>query len=359
MTTNANPAAPAAALWRRLVAPAAPVPRAALVFVRLALPKLARRQLIDAVRLQLGQYLPPGPFGFVCRAQPAGMVAVWAWPLGDAAGGGARRLPEPLLDPLPDAAVLLLQRHPGFEAQHWLQGELAHSRWFATAPDDDTWSGFVRGCGLDPLAHPLPPAKAAAPLGAPAQDWLVGSNLPRPDPWRGWRWQLALLVAGSVLAFAAGAHLQTRQQLREDKQLLQSLRAAHEAALQARARYEGVATDVARLEELVPKVTQLELLDRLVAGGALAPAAGAASAAALAPRLSAWDYRSGQLKLTIELPEGGASFLDVTRRLEQTPGLTALRVGQDSAGNTLTVSASVPAALDTAPAQGLSAAGGR
>lgn len=352
------------------------------MFVRLGLPKLARRQLLAAVRLQLGQYLPAGPFGFACRTQEAGMVAVWAWPLADASRRQLRRLPEPLFDPVPDGAVRLHRRHPGFEVQHWTERELAHSRWFAEAPDDEAWTGFVRGSGLDPIAHPLPTAVAVQPLGAPAQAWLVGNNLPRPDPWRGWRWQLALLTIGSVLAFGAGAHLQTRQQLQDDTSLLRSLRAAHEAALRSRARYEEIAADVAQLEELAPGVSQLELLERVVASGALnpgvdAPAAaqpppaqpvpGGLSIAASAPaaepppqpRLSAWDYRSGQLKLTIEMPERGVGYLDVTRRLEQVTGLSALRVGQGSTGNTLTVSASVPEAVAPAAADVLPADIGR
>lgn len=384
--------APLAAIWNRFAAPAARVPRGELLYLRLNLPRLARRRLLEAVRLQLGQHLA-GAFGFACRQPADGTVLVWAWPLAGTQVQRHRR-PEPLFDPLPAAGLRLMRRAPGFEAQHWAQGELAHSRWFAEAPDDAVWGGFVRGCGLDPAAHPRPAALAVAPLPAPAQAWLAGDSLPRPDPWRGWRWQLAVLVVGSVVALALGAHLQTRAQLREDTQRLQTLRAAHEAALQARARYDVVAAEVARLREVVPKVSQLELLDRVVASGALAPGAGrqaaasgaaevpgkaaapgtaalpgmtaspgvaagpgmaaapgaaAASAAADAPRLVAWDYRTGLLRLTLQVPEQGTSYLDLTRRLERVAGLDALRVGQESTGNTLTISAAVPAAVD-APA---------
>ncbi len=181
------------------------------------------------------------------------------------------------------------------------------------------------------------------------------------DPWQGWRWQVALLLLGGVAAAALGVHLQTRQQLRIDTERLLALQGSREASLQARARYEKASRELEALRALVPRLSQLELLDRVIASGIFAsaaderlsdsrqgpghPAPGVpASAAATGSdgaRMLEWDYRNGQLKMTLELPDRDVTLLDVTRRLESVPGLGALRVGQDSAGNTLTLSASI------------------
>jgi hypothetical protein len=333
--------------------------------------------MLDAVRLQLSQYLPAGPFGFVVSRSKAGdAVVAWAWPI-DADMRSPRRgggWAETALDE-PAQGLRLVRRSAGFEAQRWSDGELLHSRWFDTMPAPAEWQRFVRGCGADPQDHPLPEPSVAPPLRRPARDWLAGDNLPAVDHWRGWRWQVALLLAGSVIAAAVGVHLQTRQQLRIDTERLQALSGGRAAALQARARYEQAASDLEALRALVPKLSQLELLDRVSASGIFSPAAkpdsakpvkappspvpGMATATSLpepaAARLLDWDYRNGQLKMTLELPERDVTLLDITRRLETVPGLGALRVGQDNTGNTLTLTASI-AALAPPPVTGVDAA---
>jgi len=343
------------------------------------MPPLGRRQMLDAVRLQLSQYLPAGPFGFVVSRSKAGdAVVAWAWPI-DADMRSPRRgggWAETALDE-PAQGLRLVRRSAGFEAQRWSDGELLHSRWLEAMPAQAEWQRFVRGCGVDPQDHPLPEPSVAHTLRRPARDWLAGDNLPAVDPWRGWRWQVALLLAGAVIAAAVAMHLQTRQQLRIDTERLQALSGGRAAALQARARYEQAASDLETLRALVPKLSQLELLDRVSASGIFAPAAkpdaakpvkappspvpGMATATSLpepaAARLLDWDYRNGQLKMTLELPERDVTLLDITRRLETVPGLGALRVGQDNTGNTLTLTASIAAlAPAPAPAPGVDAA---
>ncbi len=352
---------PSAAPWRPS-AGATPVPRRALTFVRLPMPTLARGQLLDAVRLQLTQYVPAGPFGFLCRTQTGGTLLVWAWTL-DATARSPRRggWAECVLD-VPAQGLRLLRRAEGFEAQQWSGGELLHSRWFAALPDAADWQRFVRGCGADPNEHPLPEPTVAAALRRPARGWLAGDNLPAVDPWQGWRWRVALLLLGAVAAAALGVHLQARRQLRIDTERLLTLQGSREASLQARAHYEKASRELEALRALVPRLSQLELLERVTASGiftsaptndsataakaqATAPASGApASAAATGSdgaRMLEWDYRNGQLKITLELPDRNVTLLDVTRKLESVPGLGALRVGQDSAGNALTLSASI------------------
>ena len=356
---------PSTATWSASAANA-PVPRQALTFVRLAMPQLGRGRLLDAARLQLTQYMPAGPFGFVCRTQTHDHVIAWAWVLTGTAGSPRRQgsWPEPAADE-PAEGLRLLQRSAGYEAQQWAGGELLHSRWFAALPDEAEWQRFARGCGVDPQSHPLPSPVVAQQRRRLARTWLAGDNLPASDPWQGWRWQAGLLLLGAIAAAALGLHLQAREQLRIDTLRLKTLRSSREASLQARVAFEQASTELEALSALAPKLSQLELLDRVVASGIFAPIKAAeptkppAAAPTLTPgmppgipasigqpgitltRLLDWDFRNGQLKLTLELPERDVTLLDITRRLEAVPGLGVLRVGQDSAGNTLTLSGTV------------------
>lgn len=340
----------------------APVPRQVLTFVRLAMPALGRGRLLDAARLQLTQYMPAGPFGFICRAQTHGYVIAWAWVIVGSAGSPRRRgnWPESASDDTTQG-LRLLRRSAGFEAQQWAGGELLHSRWFATLPDDAEWQRFARGCGVDPQGYPLPEPTVARQLRRPSRAWLAGDNLPAADPWQGWHWQVGLLLLGCIAAAALGLHLQAREQLRIDTLRLTALRSSREASLQSRMRFEQASAELGTLSALAPKLSQLELLDRVVASGIFAPikksepTKPAPVAPSLAPgmppgaglpelaltRLLDWDFRNGQLKITLELPERDMTLLDITRRLEAVPGLGVLRVGQDSAGNTLTLSGTV------------------
>lgn len=372
---------PLAALWRPKPGSAL-VPRRVLTFVRLPMPALGRGQWLDAVRLQLTQYMPAGPFGFICRMQAGGTLVAWAWAI-DASAGSPRRSAswaESALDE-PAQGLRLVKRSSGFEAQQWSGGELQHSRWFESLPSADDWQRFARGCGIDPQEHPLPAPTIAHTLQHAGRGWLAGDNLPAADPWQGWRWQAAVLLFGAIAAAAAGVHLQARQQLRIDTERLAALRSGREAALQARARYELASSELGALRALAPRLSQLELLDRVTASGIFAPLRSPDAASSVKPlektsakppsslppgvpatttapepaatRLLDWDYRNGLLKMTLELPERDVTLLEITRRLENVPGLGALRVGQDSAGNTLTLSASIaelaPAARNDAP----------
>ncbi|MBU6257339.1 MAG: hypothetical protein KGL18_08400 [Burkholderiales bacterium] len=350
--------------------PPATIARKDLTFVRLQLPALSRGKLLDAVRLQLTQYLPLGPFAYACRPQSAGAVAAWAWPIAARSTGAGRgpSWPEPLLD-ASGAGLRLISRDPGCEAQHWLEGELRHSRWFATAPSASAWQAFARGCGLDPAAHPLPAVQAAPALKQPEADWLYGDSLPARDPWQGWRWQAVALGLGAVASAGLGAQLQALDQVSRDTLRVAELRKERESALAARAQYEQAEQQLDALQALVPRVSQLELLARVTRSGVfdapkpttpVAPAAaasttpmpglpvGGAAPVPKAAQLLEWDYRNDSLKITLSLPNRDVTLLGITRRLEAVPELGALKVGQDSGGDTLTVTATLhrPAAQE-------------
>jgi hypothetical protein len=342
--------------WSHRGAGKAAVPRQALTFVRLPMPEMRTTQLRQAMRLQLGQYAAGSVFAFACQRQAGGQVLAWMWPLAQPQASGthftAQQSPEPLHE-ASGVGLRLLRRNPGFEAQHWRDGELLHSRWFATAPDADQWQGFARGCGLDPATHPLPSAESPARIERAGRGWIVGNSLPARDPWQGWRWQVGLLVIGALVAAAAGIHWQTRQLLVLENQRLAALRAGREMAIKERAKHDEVAAELQSLRALTPQVLQLELLDRVSASGifnkpaaaptlaASVPAASAKPAAPAGAQLVEWDYRNGQLRMTLELANADLTLLDITRRLERVPGLGPLRVGQDSSNTLLTLSAAV------------------
>lgn len=335
------------------------VPRQGLAFLRLSLPSLPARRLAEVVRLQLVPFMPPGPFAFVCLREASGTVAAWAW---SAAGEGwpAQAQPEPLFEASAEG-FRLLRRSPGFEAQHWQGGELLHTRWFESMPDQAAWATFARSSGADPEHHPCPQA-VVAPEADVARGWIAGNNLPPADPWRGWRWQAAVLVAGIAVAFALGVDVATRQRLSADRAELARLRSDREAAVRARTRYDELDAEVQSLSLLVPRVSQLDLLSRVVASGIFGsppappdPAASSPSDAAPPPtRLLEWDYRNRKLTMTLELVGPDTTMLDVTRRLERVPGLSGFKVGQDASGNQLTLSATVDEgpAVTTTPAAG-------
>lgn len=342
------------------------VPREALTFVRLTMPGVSRGRLPDATRLQLTQYLPPGPFGFVCRSQQGEEALAWAWQV-DASAPSPRRSncwPEPALDP-PGDGIRLVHRVAGVEAQHWQDGELRQSRWYPAAPAEGEWNRFVRGCGVDPSSLPLPQPTVLPRLKRPAPGWLAGDNLPAADPWQGWHWQAGALVAGCLVAAALGLHLRAVEELGAQKHRLETLRSGHEASLKARDRFQQVSTELEALNALTPKLSQLELLDRVVGSGLFAPLqlADSGAAAASAPPASAarppglpaapaapkvarvrlidWEYHNGQVRMTLELPGKEVSMLDVARRVESVLGIGSLRIGQESSGNTITLIGSV------------------
>jgi hypothetical protein len=329
------------------------VPRQRLTFARLDMPMLRDSQLRQAVRLQLGPYAGGLPFAFVCKRQSNGQVAAWIWALGPPSEDTATQWPEPLLD-APDEGLRLVQRSSGFEAQHWRDHELLHSRWFAVAPDLTEWQRFARGCGHDPDVTPPPqPSLATARTRPDRRNWLTGDSLPAKDPWRGWRWQAALLLLGAVMAAAAGFHWQTRQQLTLETQRLAALRAGRETALRDKSKHDQIESELQTLRALTPRLIQLDLLDRVIATGIFSSSkTTAVDAAASSPQqavksrmaststgaqLVEWDYRNGQLKLTLELAGADLTMLEITRRLERISGLGPLRVGQDS-GSVLTLS---------------------
>lgn len=358
--------------------PPAAVARSRVSLIRLALPELTPRKLVPAVRLQLLPFFPAGHFAFVCRREESGQLAVWAWKI-DATDGAelSRSWPEPLLE-APGAGLRLLERAQGFEAQCWNAGSLQFSQWLERPPTEDEWARFVRACGADPDAHVRPSVFARPERTSEPKGWLRGDNLPAPDPWRGWHWQAAALLGAMLICAALGVHLQLRSQLALDQQELTVLRKQREASLQARSAFEKARAELDEMQALAPQLSQLDLLERILSSGVLsvtgslpAPTTGSPATplpgtmvsqgpGALTPTapsavMSGWDFRNAQLKLTLEIPDGDIQMLDITRRIEAVTGLSGLKVGQESAANSVVLSMRVDGlpASDNAPARSI------
>jgi hypothetical protein len=359
--------------------PRTAVPRAELRFVTLKLPPLKGAALRSAVRLQLLPYATPGRAqAYAYLPGPQGQVSVWLWsPAPELQPGVLRQLwPQPLLE-APGDGLRLVQRPSACEAQHWVDGQLRQTRLWPGAPSPQDWSLFVRACGLDPETHPAPRATVPTPA-MPDSRWLRDDTLPEPAPLVGWRWQLGGLLLGAAIAFGIGAHFQTTRQIQHYRTLLTQLSSAREAALTQHSRYLDQRADFDALFALAPKVSQLQLLDKVVHSGVLnppaavpakagasspptgpgsvvkpapltGPAIGPASRAPtitatsastqppapMAPSLGEWDYRNGRLKLSLDIPDGDLTMLDITRRIEKLPVFQDVRIGLDSGNNSL------------------------
>ena len=333
--------------------------------------------MLAALRLQLLPFVPPSSvYAFACRPLGNGEVQVWVWRLGqDTQPADVRnQWPEPLLEE-PGVGLRLVKRGSGAEAQCWRDGRLYQSRWWPRLPSEQDWERFVRAAGEDPDRHPLPATVRPARLARPELGWLRADTLPAADPWAGWRWQTATLSIGALIAFAMGAHWQTRQQLLHDQALAAQLRDKRQTALTERAHYQAVRADYEALSALSPKVSQLELLDKVISSGVLNPAPArvdqqaqdsATRAATTAtpgisalppgyvaptppsPTLAEWDYRNGQLKFSLDIPEGELAMLDTTRRIERLPIFKDLRIGLESSNTSLTLSMRVLGTADGA-----------
>lgn len=361
-------------LWTRTQATDEVIPRQRLHLLRFKLPPMAAAQQASALRLQLSSFFPGKHFAYVFSTAAEGLVLCWAWEVDPAlpARQVTKQWPEPLKEPAADG-LRLVRRQAGFEAQSCADGQVQLSRWWPKIPDELDWTRFVRAAGQDCEQHPLPqPVSLRAEVALP-KGWRSGNNLPKPDPWKGWHWQVMALALAMTVSGIAGLHWQSREQLKLDKQLLSELRSQREAMLNERAKYETLRQDHEALRALAPKLSQLELLDRVIGSGVLATpiypdtghlaaaapvlsaAPGALSGNAISaqapgtppapppptPMLAEWDYRNSQLKLTLDIPEGEIAMLDTTRRIERLANFSGLKIGLETSNSSLVLTMKV------------------
>lgn len=219
------------------------VPRAHCQYHRADFSSLPARRRAAAAALAARQHeAMPG-----ARSQVAWSGAIahtWVW---RGTGADERQpleadfawTPESLLRPAPPSdGVRLLRLVEGCEGQHWRDGTLRASRWWAQPPGADAWGRFLRGCGLAAegrVPAPEDPGWAGTPWAS--RGWRLPASPARLErmAWQG-AFGLLLLLAGWQLAAAltwtiARANLDSS---------IASLRAQATPLLDARERAEDV-----------------------------------------------------------------------------------------------------------------------
>lgn len=146
------------------------VPRAASQYRRFAFPQIGAAQRSAALRLAAERASPASGSRWMARWQ--GDVAhVWLVdPVTlEALDPAATLLAESSLHAPPSTADAqrLLALRDGVEGQVWRDGVLLAARWWAAAPDAESWSRFLRAAAQSPDQGPPPAVENAALAAAP------------------------------------------------------------------------------------------------------------------------------------------------------------------------------------------------
>jgi hypothetical protein len=143
-------------------------------FGRFDLSRLPAAKRASALSLQLPGWSPFAESDGVVAWTEDGHASVWCWDRAAlVAAWGAleqgqdgklpRRIPETCLYGATGDGLRLLSGIEGFEAQHWVAGELLASRWWPALPDAAAQLAFQRDCGL-----PADAQRAQLPIETPA-----------------------------------------------------------------------------------------------------------------------------------------------------------------------------------------------
>lgn len=169
-----------------------------------------------------------------------------------AAGADAGRfqvLPETFFAAKPADGLRLVQDVEGHEAQHWVDGWLAASRWWPHALTETDWAEFVRASGAS-----REDGRMALPAAEPAvtgQPWVRSHALQSSDDHARGAEQRLVFLGGVALTLAAGVMVhQWWDASREARRLtaqIGSLKAAASPVIAAR---DGTLAQVADIDKL-------------------------------------------------------------------------------------------------------------
>lgn len=270
------------------------VPRARCQYHRADFSSLAPRRRQAAAALAARQH-EAGPDARSRVAWSGAVAHLWVW--SDVADGDAPEgadfvwIPESLLRPAPLVdGVRLLGQVEGFEGQHWQDGTLRASRWWAQAPSPEAWGRFLRGCGL-PAEAAVPPPEDAGWAEQPwaSQGWRLPASPARLErlAWQG-VFGLLLVLAGWQLA-ATLTWTVARERLDSS---LASLRTQATPLLEARERAEAARGTLEGYRRLAAEGLSDHALMADVAAGL--PADG---------QLSAWQRDRERLQVQVRSSE--------------------------------------------------------
>jgi hypothetical protein len=319
--------------------------RALTRVARIALPKVAARRTLDAVRLQLLALSPWQETGFAVE-RSGDTAVVWYWDdahlrrlLADAgvAADAVDPLPEAALRDVDDGGGLrLVECLEGFEGQFWKDGQLFASMWWPSLPDEEAWRTFAWDVGARAAAVPRPAASAWRARPASALQVFRAGQAPR-------QWDAA--AAARIAAAALGAcaiwlgvqHARVLWELRARSTQLEAVEERGSALREARVQAARDAEAAARLAALRPALSQAELMLELreAAGPQRQPA------------LREWEFRDGRLRVVFDIDP---QRFDRGAALDALARATHLREIQLSSGSTPNTVAIVAQVGGTAPA---------
>jgi Tfp pilus assembly protein PilN len=200
-----------------------------------------------------------------------------------------RVLPETVLQTPFQDGLCLSRCHEGCEGQLWRHGQLSHSRWWPQLPTADEWLMFQRDAGIAPSEQQTrPPAARACQLNG--RPWVNQAGSADDKAMQLERLFVALAALLLLLpTFWLGFNLyKTKQSTAQLHEQQASLQSQVEPITKARSQALDYLARINALRALAPYPEQLTLM---------------ASIARALPQdkssIKEWDYKLGQLKVTI------------------------------------------------------------
>lgn len=266
---------------RREFAPRLLIGRDQCQYLCLNLEKVPRAKRQQALKLQIDTYTPWANTGFVCSWQ-AGFAQVWLWDadqlhqqlqevaeqLPSARWKNPQLLAEVVYWSKPeDSGLHLFKASHGYDLQHWQDGVLKASQWFANVPGAQQIQRFARSQGLAGV-----PELAAAEPRLLAQPW---AGVAEPV-WTQWLEQRGPIALGLIAASLLVASLQVNAIARwwwVERSIQEETRTLEESAntlLSARSQARQARLELQDLQQLFlmpdPLTTQWQIYQRLPAG---------------------------------------------------------------------------------------------
>lgn len=295
-------------------------------FGRFDLGRIPAAKRAQALALQLPAWTPFVDSDYAIVWADDGWATVWVWDRAalsaalqtSGVGMPSRRpVPETLLRGEVAEGLRLLRVFDGFEAQHWVRGQLVSSRWWAERPDDMAVVAFQRDCGLSAqvpgLATVIDVPLAPRPWAVPESIGADSGRLAAAELATYGLLTLALAVPALYLAVdhlrLAQARHAAQAELARASERSQGVLAAREAALSA-------ADEVRAFQEL--QAYPAPLVHMMAIARAL-PESGTTF-------VKEWELNEGKLRILLAAASGEVAGGEHVRALEQTGLFTDVKI---------------------------------
>ena len=238
-------------------------------YLCLDLNHLPANKRANALKYQILSHSPwPNPHYQVAWQQ--GFAQLWLWPAIEPTSGSA----EPVAthaeavfwQPPKQDGLYLLQCASGFDLQHWQQGRLQASQWFASAPNlaQQQWFARSQGIALKESLSPQAPELLAQPWPSVRLNPMQGLASQQNSLLR-WGAFVFVLIVSLQLGALAQWHWQSNSYSQERQQLEQQLGPVLEQRTLAREALSRYQTLEPRLQGLNPLHIQQLVTERLAA----------------------------------------------------------------------------------------------